>query len=600
MIDTVTPSTDKEADRLEAQARQIDDLYHAQLAKLALGLSPLALTLAFTDWALHFGNSPGQQMLLAKAIMDEWKSFPLSDSDTDPKEQDNRFSSTAWQSQPFGWMKTSYQAHSRLLQKALNVEGVSHHHQQMLDIFSKQWVDAFSPSNWPMSNPDFWLKTIETGGQNWIKGFHHYLEDMSDTLNAKAGHHAGVLKPLAFAVGQDVAATKGTVIYRNNLIELIQYAPLTDAVRAEPLLIVPSCIMKYYILDLSPNNSFVRYLVGKGHTVFMISWRNPDGADRNLSFEDYIKSGVLDAMRAIRELAGFDRIHALGYCLGGTFLAIAAAAIGHHKGHADTSPKNSLPTGYNYAALPEVASMSLLAAQVEFSEPGALGIFIDEDQLQTLREEMGQTGYLSGRQMAATFQFLNSRDLIWSRSTRRYLMGEDEVTLDMMSWNADVTRLPERMHSEYLTELFLKDALAEGHFHFDGKGIALVDIHVPIFAVGTMRDHVSPWKSVYKIHLLTETETTFVLTTGGHNAGIVSEPGHAHRSYQISVVQKGHDWLEPDEWVKQAEHHEGSWWEAYSSWLATRSGAAIPIANLKTQTDLDEAPGLYVQKRYAD
>ena len=596
MTDTTPSKPHPETTTLEAQARQLDDLYHAQLAKLALGLSPLALTLAFTDWALHFGHSPGQQMLLAKAMLDEWKTFPLGTDEAAQKDQDNRFNSAAWQSQPFGWLKTGYQAQSRLLQKALNVEGVSHHHQQMLDIFSKQWAEALSPSNWPLTNPDFWWKTVETGGQNWISGFHHYLEDLSDTLNAKSGDQAGILKPLAFAVGQDVATTKGTVIYRNSLIELIQYAPLTDTVKADPLLIVPSCIMKYYILDLSPENSFVRYLVSKGHTVFMLSWRNPDSADRHLGFEDYIKSGVLDALRAIKDLAGFEQVHALGYCLGGTFLAIAAAAIGHHKGHA----AQASDTAYDYEALPALKSMTLLAAQVEFSEPGALGIFIDEDQLQTLRESMEATGYLSGRQMAATFQFLNSRDLIWSRSTRRYLMGEDDVTLDMMSWNADVTRLPERMHYEYLSELFLKDALAEGHFHFDGKGIALMDIHVPLFAVGTLRDHVSPWKSVYKIHLLTDTETTFVLTSGGHNAGIVSEPGHAHRSYQISAVPKGHDWLEPDEWITQAARHDGSWWEAFQAWLAERSGDMRPTSSLNTKAGLGQAPGLYVHQRYAD
>jgi polyhydroxyalkanoate synthase subunit PhaC len=596
----MTQKTSHEIDPLtntiEAQARRIDDLYHAQLAKLALGLSPLALTLAFADWALHFGNSPGQQMLLAKAMLDEWKSFPLNDTNANTQERDTRFTSAAWQNPPFGWLKTGYQAQERLLNKAMSIEGMSQHHQKMLDIFSKQWLDALSPSNWPLTNPDFWAKTMETGGQNWFKGFQHYLEDMSDTLNAKAGHHASRLKPLAFAVGKDVAVTQGHVIYRNILIELIQYAPLKDTVQAEPLLIVPSCIMKYYILDLSPENSFVRYLVSKGHTVFMISWRNPDSSDRNLGFEDYIKTGVLDAMRAIRELTDFQRVHALGYCLGGTFLAIAAAALGHHKGVKDKTSA----TGYDYEALPELASLTLLAAQVEFSEPGALGIFIDEDQLQTLHREMEQTGYLSGRQMAATFQFLNSRDLVWSRATRRYLMGEDEVTLDMMSWNSDVTRLPERMHSEYLTELFLKDALAEGHFHFDGKGIALMDIHLPIFAVGTLRDHVSPWKSVYKIHLLTDTDTTFVLATGGHNAGIVSEPGHAHRSYQINAVAKGHDWLEPDEWQSQAEHCDGSWWEAFETWLAARSGPLISASTMKTPPYLDDAPGLYVHQRYPD
>ena len=594
MTNKATTATADEIDALQEQARQMDDFYHAQLAKLALGLSPLALTLAFADWALHFGNSPGQQMLLTKAMMDELKSFPLGEAGEKVSETDARFSSAAWENPPFGWLKTGFQAQERLLRKALAVDGVSQHHQQMLDIFSRQWIDALSPSNWPLTNPDVWLQTIKTRGQNWVKGFQHYLEDMSDTLGAKTGGEK-VLKPLVFGVGTDVATTPGRVVYRNDLIELIQYAPLTDKVQAEPLLIVPSCIMKYYILDLSPQNSFVRYLVSKGHTVFMISWRNPDSKDRNLGFEDYIKTGVLDAMRAIRETAGFEKVHALGYCLGGTFLAIAAAAIGHHKRDANTTGQ-----GYAYDVLPELASMTLLAAQVEFSEPGALGIFIDEDQLQTLREEMEQTGYLSGRQMAATFQFLNSRDLIWSRSTRRYLMGEDDVTLDMMSWNSDTTRLPERMHSEYLTELFLKDALAEGHFRFDGKGIALMDIRIPIFAVGTVRDHVSPWKSVYKIHLLTDTQITFALTAGGHNAGIVSEPGHPHRSYQIGVTPKGHDWKEPEEWQAQSERREGSWWGAFEAWLAERSGARIPATPAIIKNDLGEAPGLYVHQRYAD
>ena len=594
MTDKATTASVEDIDALQEQARQIDDFYHAQLAKLALGLSPLSLTLAFADWALHFGNSPGQQMLLSKAMLDEFKSFRLGDAD-EAAERDSRFGSDAWRTPPFGWLKIAYQAQERLMRKALAVDGVSQHHQQMLDIFSRQWIDALSPSNWPLTNPDFWLQSFKTRGQNWVKGFQHYLEDLSDTLNAKAGNDEAVLKPLAFEVGKDVAVTPGRVIYRNELIELIQYAPLTDEVQAEPLLIVPSCIMKYYILDLSPQNSFVRYLVSKGHTVFMISWRNPDGGDRNLGFEDYVKSGVLDAMRAIRDVAGFEKVHGLGYCLGGTFLAIAAAAIGHHKRDALAHE-----AGYEYDALPELASMTLLAAQVEFSEPGALGVFIDEDQLQTLREEMEKTGYLSGRQMAATFQFLNSRDLVWSRSTRRYLMGEDDVTLDMMSWNSDTTRLPERMHIQYLTELFLKDALAEGHFRFDGRGIALMDIRIPIFAVGTVRDHVSPWKSVYKIHLLTDAQITFALTAGGHNAGIVSEPGHAHRSYQIARSPQGHDWKEPEEWQAQAERREGSWWEAFEAWLAERSGSNIPASSIATQTNLGEAPGSYVHQRYAD
>ncbi|MDP3131581.1 MAG: hypothetical protein Q8M78_01435 [Burkholderiaceae bacterium] len=251
-------------------------------------------------------------------------------------------------------------------------------------------------------------------------------------------------------------------------------------------------------------------------------------------------------------------------------------------------------------ALPELASVILLAAQTDFSEPGELGVFIDDDQLKTLREHMSKTGYLSGKAMAGTFQFLNSRDLIWSRNTRRYLLGQDEVGNDMMSWNADVTRLPERMHSEYLSSLFLNNALASGHYRVAGEGVALMDIKAPLMVVGTLRDHVSPWPSVYKIHLLTDTHTTFVLAAGGHNAGIVSEPGHPRRSYQMASVDKGHGWTDPQEWVEQAPLFQGSWWEAMSAWLKARSGAPVAPPTIDDTQVLCDAPGVYVKVRYVD
>ncbi len=263
-------------------------------------------------------------------------------------------------------------------------------------------------------------------------------------------------------------------------------------------------------------------------------------------------------------------------------MSIAAAVLGRQK--------NKSP----------LASVTLLAAQTDFSEPGELGVFIDDDQLLTLREEMAKTGNLSGKQMAGSFQFLNSRDLIWSRSTQRYLLGREEVGNDMVSWNKDTTRLPARMHTEYLDSLFLNNSLSEGHYRFDGKAVDLMDIAQPLMVVGTARDHISPWKSVYKIHAKTNTNTTFILASGGHNAGIISEPGHPHRSYQIYSVPKNHDWIDSEQWLAQAAEVEGSWWPAWSRWLSHHSSSPVKAKEIANGETLQNAPGKYVQTRYND
>ena len=402
---------------------------------------------------------------------------------------------------------------------------------------------------------------------------------------------------MPYAVGKDVACTPGKVVFRNHLIELIQYSPATDKVLPEPVLIIPSCIMKYYILDLSPHNSMVKYLVEQGHTVFIISWRNPDASDRDLKMQDYLSTGVLQAMAAVKDNTGASRIHTMGYCLGGTFLAIVAAALGRLKRKKTRTAKEQalIP-----ADLPELASVILLAAQTDFSEPGELGVFIDEEQLAHLRQRMNEQGYLSGKQMGGSFQFLASKDLVWSRNTRRYLMGEEDSSFDLMSWNADQTRLPARMHNEYLTSLFLNNALASGQYRFAGATVALMDIDAPMMVVGTTRDHVSPWKSVYKIHLQTDTHVSFVLAAGGHNAGIVSEPGRPRRSYQIASVEDGAGWVDPDDWVAQTPVVQGSWWEAMDRWIKQRSGAPIKAKPIKADKVVCDAPGEYVMVRYAD
>lgn len=564
----------------------LDDLVHVELSKLAMGLSPISLALAYADWAMHLSTSPGKQIALmqlaSKLYQDTLTQQVNTSTDSTAFAKDARFENKAWSNWPYKLLKDNYQANEAWWKESTHVTGMSKHHEHLMRFFTRQWLDAVSPSNWATTNPEVLDNITATGGQSLLKGMQKYAEDLKkiSTQHLKLGTPEG--SESSYEVGKDVAITPGKVVYKNNLIELIQYTPTTSKVHPEPLLIVPSCIMKYYILDLSPHNSMVEYLVSEGFTVFMVSWRNPDSKDRDLGMHDYIQLGLLDAIEAVQLVSSSHRLHAMGYCLGGTFLSIAAAVLGRKK--------NKSP----------LASVTLLAAQTDFSEPGELGVFIDDDQLLTLREEMAKTGYLSGKQMAGSFQFLNSRDLIWSRNTQRYLFGREEVGNDMVSWNKDTTRLPARMHTEYLDSLFLNNSLSEGHYRVDGQAVDLMDIQQPLMVVGTVRDHISPWKSVYKIHAHTDTETCFILAAGGHNAGIISEPGHTHRSYQMNDVKKGHDWVEPDAWLSKAPITEGSWWPAWRDWLKLHSSAPIKAKGIANAASLPDAPGRYVQVRYND
>ena len=569
----------------QAWLKSIQHWAHTHASAASLGLSPISLHLAMTDWWLHWISSPQAQWNWLEQYRQSWLNTGQETAVTD-----HRFAHPAWKQWPFDRLRQRYEQWAPLLVGLTQLDGMSTHHQQLVRFVMRQWLESFSPSNWVATNPQLQQEGVNSLGAVYLKGWHLLLEDLKVLARQQdPGRSAGeTLAPLSFEVGKDVAITPGRVVFRNELVELIQYAPQTAQVHREPLLIVPSCIMKYYILDLSPHNSMVKYLVGQGFTVFMISWRNPDSSHRELGMDDYLKLGLLDSMAAIRKLTRQPRIHAMGYCLGGTFLSMVAALLArkHHL--------------QEWAQYPELATVTLLAAETDFSEPGDLGVFIDQDQLKGLRETMDGKGYLSGKQMAAAFQLLGARDLIWGRYTRRYLLGEQETGMDLMSWNADATRLPARMHSEYLNELFLKNSLSRGHCHVLGRSIALIDIKAPMLVVGTDKDHVSPWKSVYKIYLQTETEQTFILAAGGHNAGIVSEPGHAHRHYWIREAEAGSGWIEPDAWRQEARREEGSWWPAWSGWLARHSSGQTRARKVPVGADLPQAPGDYVQVRYAD
>ena len=393
-------------------------------------------------------------------------------------------------------------------------QGVSEHHQHLVNFVTRQILDVFSPSNIPWMNPEVIATSSNQGGMNLINGMKNFFEDVVKNFNKEPP-----VGSEQFQVGANVAVTPGKVIYRNRLIELIQYSPTTPNVYAEPVLIVPAWIMKYYILDLSPNNSMVKYLVDKGHTVFMISWKNPTSEDRDLSLEDYVSLGVMDALKAIHQIVPQQKIHAVGYCIGGTLLMIAAASMA-------AKSDDSLKT------------VTLFAAQTDFKDAGELLLFIDENQLAYLEDIMWEKGYLDGSQMAGAFSMLHSIDLIWSHVIRDYLLGQRQPISDLMAWDYDTTRMPYKMHIEYLRDLFLHNDLVERRFKISDDVITISAINVPLFIVSTLKDHVAPWKSVYKTHFFADTDITFVLTNAGHNTGIVDPPGQPRSAYQMLMHKK--------------------------------------------------------------
>jgi polyhydroxyalkanoate synthase subunit PhaC len=427
------------------------------------------------------------------------------------------------------------------------VRGGAPQNEAIVEFSVRQVLDMLAPSNFAATNPEVLQKAFQSGGENFVFGWQNWFGDWMHLLSA--GKPDGDQDSV---VGETVATSRGKVVFRNDLIELIQYYPSTDKVHPEPILIVPAWIMKYYILDLSPQNSLVKFLTGEGFTVFMISWRNPGAGNREIAFDDYRKLGVDAAVAVIGDIVPDRRIHALGYCLGGTLLSIAAAAMAR-----DGDDK--------------LKSITLLAAQTDFTEAGELTLFINESQVAFLEDMMWERGVLDTTQMAGAFQLLRSNDLIWSRITRDYLMGERAPASDLMAWNADATRLPYRMHSEYLRQLFLNNDLAEGRYLVEGRPIALSDIHTPMFVVGTVRDHVAPWKSTYKINYQVDADVTYLLTSGGHNTGVVAPPGEQGHSYQVSTKMNNAPYVGPDEWLKAAPHVDGSWWTEWTRWLTAQS-----------------------------
>ncbi len=559
----------------------LDRLIHAFQARATAGISATAVAAAWGDWWAHLANSPGKQLELLNQAAADAVQLALyarrAPHDTGappfPEPRRHRFDTEAWRTWPFAVYAQNFLAMERFWQTATTgVRGATRQHLRVVNFMMNQHLNRYSPMNTPWANPEVVTRTIEEGGVNLLRGGQLLVEDVERQL---AGRPAAGMED--WHVGDNLALTPGRVVYRNDLIELIQYTPTTEQVRAEPVLIVPAWIMKYYILDLQPENSLIRFLVDQGFTVFAISWKNPDREDADLGLGDYRRAGVMASLDVVERIVPDRKIHACGYCLGGTLLAIAAAAMAR-----DGDDR--------------LQTITLLAGQTDFSEAGELMVFIDESELAYLEDMMWDQGYLDSKQMAGAFQLLRSHELVWSEMVRQYLLGERAPVSDMMAWNADGTRMPAHMHTQYLRDLFLDNRLSRGRYAVEGRPIALTDLRAPLFVVGTERDHIAPWESVYKARLLTVVEFTFALASGGHNTGIVSAPGNPKARYRLGHAEAGAGYVPPEAWAAQATRYDGSWWPAWTDWLHERSGGWVepPAMGAAGLPPMEPAPGRYV------
>jgi polyhydroxyalkanoate synthase subunit PhaC len=561
-----------------------DRILHSALARLSGGFSPMGIAEAWFDWAVHLGSSPGRMAEIIRSGMTEAAHVTETLIETASGQgvclpcanslpHDKRFRHESWQKWPFAVYAESFLGMERWWDEATRgVHGATKHHLDLLHFVGRQALDMVAPSNFLLTNPEVLQKTVDTKGNNILQGAQHLADDMQRMLR-----HQKPVGSEAFEPGKSVALTPGEVVLRTPLAEIIQYHPTTDKVRSEPILIVPAWIMKYYILDLQQQNSLIKHLVDEGFTVFVMSWRNPSSLDHNIGFDDYRSSAVMPAIKTVLARTGASKLHGVGYCIGGTLLAVTAAAMAREDND-------------------KLQSLTFLAAQTDFSEAGELKIFVDESQLAILDDMMWEQGALEASQMAGTFHLLRSNDLIWSRLIRHYLLGEREKMTDIAAWSADATRMPGRMHSEYLRAFYLKNDLAEGRFEVDGETINLQNITVPTFAVGTEWDHVAPWRSVYKLHQLTGSPITFALTNGGHNQGIISPPSRQDRHFRIATTAANDPHMSADQWLRKAELHNGSWWPAWFEWLGAHSGRFVdpPLKAATNAPGLGAAPGTYV------
>ena len=491
----------------------------------------------------------------------------------EPTSGDRRFKDNAWtENAVFDYIKQSYLLTARWMQATVKqVDGLDDKTAKKIDFYTRQFVDAIAPSNFVLTNPEVLRETIESGGENLVKGLDNLLRDL------ERGNGRLMIKMTdldKFKVGVNIAVTPGKVVYQNDLIQLIQYEPATETVHRRPLLIIPPWINKFYILDLRPENSFIRWAVEQGHTVFVISWVNPDAKLAEKTFEDYMLEGLLAALDAMEQATGEREANVIGYCLGGTLLA---ATLAYLKAKKDD----------------RIKSATYFVALVDFKEAGELSVFIDEEQLHYLEKRMREHGYLEGSDMATTFNMLRANDLIWSFVVNNYLLGKEPFPFDLLYWNSDSTRMPAAMHSFYLRNMYQENKLVvPGGITLAGVPIDVSTISTPSFLLSTREDHIAPWKSTYAATQLYRGPVKFVLAASGHIAGVVNPPGRSKYGHWENAKNPP----TPDEWLATAKQHPDSWWPVWNKWIDKYAGGEVPARKPGDGklTPIESAPGSYV------
>ena len=576
-------------DIAERSQRLVQDFLskNAQPGNASVGMDdPMNIGNAFMEMTTKMMTNPHK---MVEANMNLWQDYMKLWQNTasrmmgqeqepivEPEHDDRRFKGEAWESDVFDFIKQSYLLTSNWMESSVSdVEGLDNKIQKKVEFFTKQYVDALSPTNFVMTNPEVLKATMESRGENLVNGLRNLLEDM--------GSGDGKLKIKMsdaddFEVGENVATTPGKVVYRNDLMELIQYTPTTKKVSKTPLLICPPWINKFYILDLREKNSYIKWAVEQGNTVFVISWVNPDRKLAMKTFGDYMHEGPIAAIYAIKKATGEDNVNAIGYCIGGTLLATSLAYMAAKK-------------------IDSVKSATFFTTMVDFEESGDLGVFIDETSLSNLEEKMNERGYLEGNEMASTFNMMKSNDLIWSFVVNNYLLGKDPFPFDLLYWNSDSTRMPAAMHSFYLRNMYLENKLVEpGGIEIDGVKINLRDINVPTYIISTREDHIAPWKPTYKATQLYKGDIRFVLSASGHIAGVVNPP--AAEKYCFWTNDKTP--ADPEQWLAGSVQHEGSWWTDWDKWIKKQNGKALIDARATGDGKLKvlcDAPGTYVSMK---
>ncbi len=566
----------------EFLARQAADGQDNPLGRL----DPLNVGGAFMEMTAKMMTNPEKmveaQLGLWQDYMSLWQTTARrmmgeqSDPVIAPERGDRRFRDDAWdENEVFDFIKQSYLLTARWMQGTVrDVEGLDDKTAQKIDFYTRQFVDALSPSNFVMTNPEVLRATVESGGENLLRGLDHLLEDLE---RGKGNLSIRMTDLDAFEVGSNIATTPGKVVFQNDLMQLIQYTPSTDKVLKRPLMIIPPWINKYYILDLRPENSFIKWCVDQGHTVFCISWVNPDERHADKGFADYMLEGPVAALDAIERETGEKAANVIGYCLGGTLLSCTLAYL---KAKGDD----------------RIKSATFFTTMLDFSEAGELGVFIDEEQISALEEQMSKQGYLEGQSMATTFNMLRANDLIWSFVVNNYLLGKEPFPFDLLYWNSDSTRMPAKMHSFYLRKMYQENQLVEpGGIELDGVPVDLSTIDVPAYFLSTREDHIAPWPSTYAGARLLGGKTRFMLAASGHIAGVVNPPAAGKYSHFVNnrLLKSA------DKWFEGTKEEPGSWWNDWQAWIEKQAKTTVPArapgaGGLEV---IEDAPGSYVKAR---